>query len=184
MDNLMPFRLSQLNNIDFTTYNLVIPGHGDVGDSSMVDTCIEYLETMIPIITPGMTTAVYKQLLFKSFPIIKFKICWTCPAFSCTTLKVFSLHCHSFPFAMTAPSTEFKIPISTPLGVLNAWAITYGNPIHPRILLVQGGPGTTHDYLISTAQSLAGQGYSVTMYGPIGTDYSEKAANYDFCDLD
>ena len=85
---------------------------------------------------------------------------------------------------MTAPSTEFKIPISTPLGVLNAWAVTYGNPIHPRILLVQGGPGTTHDYLISTAQSLAGQGYSVTMYGPIGTDYSEKAANYDFCDLD
>ena len=85
---------------------------------------------------------------------------------------------------MTAPSTEFKIPISTPLGVLNAWAVTYGNPIHPRILLVQGGPGTTHDYLISTAQSLAGQGYSVTMYGPIGTDYSDKAASYEFCDLD
>ena len=85
---------------------------------------------------------------------------------------------------MTAPSTEFKIPISTPLGVLNAWAVTYGNPIHPRILLVQGGPGTTHDYLISTAQSLAGQGYSVTMYGPIGTDYSDKAASYEFCGLD
>lgn len=85
---------------------------------------------------------------------------------------------------MTAPSTEFKIPISTPLGVLNAWAVTYGNPIQPRILLVQGGPGTTHDYLISTAQSLAGQGYSVTMYGPIGTDYSDKAASYEFCDLD
>ena len=85
---------------------------------------------------------------------------------------------------MTAPSTEFKIPISTPLGVFNAWAVTYGNPIQPRILLVQGGPGTTHDYLISTAQSLAGQGYSVTMYGPIGTDYSDKAASYEFCDLD
>ena len=85
---------------------------------------------------------------------------------------------------MTAISTEFKIPINTPLGVLNAWAVTYGNPAHPRILLIQGGPGTTHDYLISTAQSLSGQGYSVTMYGPIGTDYSDKAANYDFCDLD
>ena len=61
--------LSQLNNIDFTTYNSVIPGHGDVGDSSMVDTCIEYLEAMIPIITlPGMTTAVYKQSAIQKFP--------------------------------------------------------------------------------------------------------------------
>lgn len=85
---------------------------------------------------------------------------------------------------MTATSSEFMIPIRTPLGVLNAWAVTYGIPSDPRILLIQGGPGTTHDYLISTAQSLALQGFSVTMYGPVGTDYSDKAANYDFCDLD
>lgn len=85
---------------------------------------------------------------------------------------------------MSVLFTEFEIPINTPLGSLNAWAITYGNPDHPRILLVQGGPGTTHDYLISTAQSFADQGFSVTMYGPIGTDYSEKAPNYDFCDFD
>ena len=61
--------LSQLKDIDFTIYNSVIPGHGDVGDSSMVDTCIEYLEAMIPIITlPDMTTAVYKQSAIQKFP--------------------------------------------------------------------------------------------------------------------
>jgi len=85
---------------------------------------------------------------------------------------------------MTVTSTEFKIPINTPLGPFNAWATTYGNPDNPRILLVQGGPGTTHDYLIPTAQSFAEKGYSVTMFGPIGTDYSDKAPNYDFCNFD
>jgi proline iminopeptidase len=85
---------------------------------------------------------------------------------------------------MSVTSTQFNIPIRTPLGVFKAWAVTYGNPDLPRILLIQGGPGTTHDYLISTAQSLAEQGYSVTMFGSIGTDYSDKAASYDFCDFD
>ena len=35
----------------------------------MVDTCIEYLEAMIPIITlPDMTTSVYKQSAIQKFP--------------------------------------------------------------------------------------------------------------------
>ena len=85
---------------------------------------------------------------------------------------------------MTVTSTEFKIPINTPLGQFNAWASTYGNPENPRILLVQGGPGTTHDYLIPTALSLASKGYSVTMFGSIGTDYSDKAPNYEFCNFE
>jgi glyoxylase-like metal-dependent hydrolase (beta-lactamase superfamily II) len=61
--------LSQLKNIDFTIYNSIIPGHGAVGDSDMVQSCIEYLEFIIPIITlPGMTTPVYKQNAILKFP--------------------------------------------------------------------------------------------------------------------
>ena len=80
--------------------------------------------------------------------------------------------------------TQFKIPIKTPVGIFNAWAATYGNPSDPRILIVQGGPGTTHDYLISTGEDLSKRGFSVSFFGPIGTDYSEKAPSYEFCSMD
>ena len=61
--------LSQLRNIDFSIYRSIIPGHGAVGDSGMVQTCIEYLEAIIPIITlPGMPTDLYKNKAIQKFP--------------------------------------------------------------------------------------------------------------------
>ena len=48
----------------------------------------------------------------------------------------------------------------------------FGKPERGEILCLHGGPGMTHDYLLSVAD-LADHGYRVTFYGQLGCGRSQ-----------
>jgi len=86
---------------------------------------------------------------------------------------------------MTISTTEATIPINTPVGTYNAWTKAYGSDTAKyKVLILQGGPGTTHDYLDELGPRLAPYDLQVIFYGPIGTHYSDKPDNVDFCNME
>jgi len=86
---------------------------------------------------------------------------------------------------MSISITDGTIPIITPVGTYNAWTKKYGyDTAKYRILILQGGPGTAHDYLDELGPRLAQYDLQVIFYGPIGTHYSDKPDNTNFYNME
>ena len=51
---------------------------------------------------------------------------------------------------------------------------TFGESSDVCILVLHGGPAATHEYMLSLAYDLPGQGYEVVMYDQLGSFYSDQ----------
>ena len=67
-----------------------------------------------------------------------------------------------------------RIPVETPAGTYEVWTRKAGD--HPRIkvLLLHGGPGATHEYLLDLEEPLVGAGYEVYFYDQLGSHFSDQ----------
>jgi proline iminopeptidase len=69
---------------------------------------------------------------------------------------------------------ERLIPITTPNGSYHVWVKTVGDPnAKVRLLLLHGGPGTTHEYLENFEQALVPQGIQIIFYDQLGSGLSD-----------
>src|SRR6201995_4264808 len=51
-----------------------------------------------------------------------------------------------------------KIPVTTPVGPQRVWVKRVGNSSGPKVLLLHGGPGATHEYFEPCDSYLPAQG--------------------------
>ncbi len=75
------------------------------------------------------------------------------------------------------------IPIKTPKGAFNVWTKRFGNNPKIKLLLLQGGPGCTHDYWECMESFLPAEGIEFIYYDQLGTGYSDNPNDSAFWDL-
>jgi len=72
-------------------------------------------------------------------------------------------------------TSEMKLPgvkMITVLGKYKVWTRKIGHG-HIKVLLLHGGPGNTHEYLQSLADTLASHGIEVYLYDQLGSYFSD-----------
>jgi proline iminopeptidase len=67
-----------------------------------------------------------------------------------------------------------KIPVSTPAGDFHVWVKRVGNNPDLRLLLLHGGPGSTHEYLEACDTYLPGAGVEYYFYDQLGSGFSDQ----------
>jgi proline iminopeptidase len=67
-----------------------------------------------------------------------------------------------------------KIPVSTPAGDFHVWVKRAGNNPDLRLLLLHGGPGSTHEYLEACDTYLPGAGVEYYYYDQLGSGFSDQ----------
>jgi proline iminopeptidase len=67
-----------------------------------------------------------------------------------------------------------KIPVSTPAGDFHVWVKRTGNNPDLRLLLLHGGPGSTHEYLEACDTYLPGAGVEYYYYDQLGSGFSDQ----------
>ncbi len=76
------------------------------------------------------------------------------------------------------------IPIGTPAGPLRVWTKRVGNNPHLRVLLLHGGPGSTHEYLEACDSYLPGAGVEYYYYDQLGSGFSDQPEDPSLWELD
>ena len=66
---------------------------------------------------------------------------------------------------------ERMIPISTPAGAFNVWTKRVGSNPDLKVLLLHGGPGATHEYLLGFDSWLPGAGIEYYYYDQLGSGW-------------
>lgn len=85
-------------------------------------------------------------------------------------------------FADAAPLREGGvklIPIQTPKGTFKVWTKRFGNNPRIKLLLLHGGPGSTHEYFESLEGYLPAEGIEFIYYDQLGSAYSEQPEDRD-----
>jgi proline iminopeptidase len=77
-----------------------------------------------------------------------------------------------------------KIPISTPAGEQHVWVKRTGNNPDLRVLLLHGGPGSTHEYLEACDSFLPGAGIEYYYYDQLGSGFSDQPEDPSLWELD
>jgi proline iminopeptidase len=77
-----------------------------------------------------------------------------------------------------------KIPISTPAGEQHVWVKRTGNNPDLRVLLLHGGPGSTHEYLEACDSFLPGAGVEYYYYDQLGSGFSDQPEDPSLWELD
>jgi len=75
------------------------------------------------------------------------------------------------------------ISIKNPQGDFNVWTKRFGNNPKVKLLLLQGGPGCTHDYWECMESFLPAEGIEFIYYDQLGTGYSDNPNDSAFWDL-
>ena len=70
-----------------------------------------------------------------------------------------------------------RIPISTPAGEFAVWVKRTGNNPRLRVLLLHGGPGSTHEYLEACDSYLPAAGIEYYYYDQLGSGHSDRPDN-------
>lgn len=76
------------------------------------------------------------------------------------------------------------IPIHTPHGDFKVWTKTIGNNPDLRVLLLNGGPGCTHEYFECFENFLPAEGIEFIYYDQLGCGHSDNPDDTVFWDLD
>jgi proline iminopeptidase len=76
------------------------------------------------------------------------------------------------------------IPIETPKGTFNVWTKRIGNSPVMKLLLLNGGPGMTHEYFECMESFLPAQSIEIIYYDQLGCGNSDNPADSAFWDLD
>lgn len=75
------------------------------------------------------------------------------------------------------------IPIQTPKGTFNVWTKRFGNNPKIKLLLLQGGPGCTHEYWECMESFLPAEGIEFIYYDQLGTGFSDNPNDTAMWDL-
>ena len=67
-----------------------------------------------------------------------------------------------------------RIPVSTPAGEFEVWTRTAGDTTGPTVLVLHGGPGATHEYLLDLERPLVDAGFGVVFYDQLGSFNSDQ----------
>lgn len=76
------------------------------------------------------------------------------------------------------------IPIDTPAGTFRVWTKRTGNNPSCRVLLLHGGPGGTHEYLLGFDSFLPAAGVEYYYYDQLGSGWSDRPDDPSLVDLD
>ena len=76
------------------------------------------------------------------------------------------------------------IPIETPAGTFRVWTKRTGNNPSCRVLLLHGGPGATHEYLLGFDSFLPAAGVEYYYYDQLGSGWSDRPDDPALVDLD
>jgi proline iminopeptidase len=76
------------------------------------------------------------------------------------------------------------IPVGTPAGTFRVWVKRVGNNPGLRVLLLHGGPGSTHEYLEACDSYLPGAGVEYYYYDQLGSGFSDQPADPSLWELD
>ncbi len=75
------------------------------------------------------------------------------------------------------------IPIETPKGKFNIWTKRIGNNPQIKLLLLNGGPGLTHEYFECFESFLPGEGIEIIYYDQLGCGNSDNSKDTSLWDL-
>src|SRR5215469_4064832 len=76
------------------------------------------------------------------------------------------------------------IPIDTPAGAFRVWVKRTGNNPRLKVLLLHGGPGSTHEYLEACDSFLPGAGIEYYYYDQLGSGRSDQPDEPSLWDVD
>ena len=76
------------------------------------------------------------------------------------------------------------IPVSTPAGTYRVWVKRIGNNPGLRVLLLHGGPGSTHEYLEACDSYFPAAGVEYYYYDQLGSGFSDQPAEPSLWELD
>lgn len=76
------------------------------------------------------------------------------------------------------------IPIQTPKGKFNVWTKRFGNNPKIKLLLLNGGPGATHEYFECMESFLPQEGIEFIYYDQLGCGNSDNPKDTTMWDLD
>jgi proline iminopeptidase len=77
-----------------------------------------------------------------------------------------------------------RIAVDTPAGTYRVWVKRFGNNPWLRVLLLHGGPGSTHEYLEACDSYLPGAGVEYYYYDQLGSGFSDQPADPTLWELD
>lgn len=75
------------------------------------------------------------------------------------------------------------IPIETPKGIFNVWTKRFGNHPTIKLLLLNGGPGATHEYFECMESFLPKEGIEFIYYDQLGCGNSQNPGDTALWDL-
>ena len=75
------------------------------------------------------------------------------------------------------------IPIEMPKGKFNVWTKTIGNNPKMKLLLLNGGPGATHEYFECLESFLPAEGIEIVYYDQLGCGNSDNPNDTSMWDL-
>jgi proline iminopeptidase len=77
-----------------------------------------------------------------------------------------------------------RIPVTTPKGTYHVWVKRIGNNPRLRVLLLHGGPGSTHEYLEACDSFLPAAGIEYYYYDQLGSGFSDQPDDGSLWELD
>src|SRR2546429_4857507 len=77
-----------------------------------------------------------------------------------------------------------RIPVRTPAGTYRVWVKRIGNNPRLRVLLLHGGPGSTHEYLEACDSFLPAAGIEYYYYDQLGSGFSDQPDEPSLWELD
>jgi proline iminopeptidase len=77
-----------------------------------------------------------------------------------------------------------RIPVHTPKGTYQVWLKRTGNNPRLRVLLLHGGPGSTHEYLEACDSFLPAAGVEYYYYDQLGSGFSDQPEEPSLWELD
>lgn len=75
------------------------------------------------------------------------------------------------------------VPVSTPKGTYRVWTKRFGNNPKVKVLLLNGGPGATHEYFECFESYLPAEGIEFIYYDQLGCGNSENPGDTSLWDL-
>ncbi len=75
------------------------------------------------------------------------------------------------------------VPIKTPKGTFNVWTKKFGNNPKMKVLLLNGGPGATHEYFECFENFLPAEGIEFIYYDQLGCGNSDNPKDTTMWDL-
>ncbi len=85
---------------------------------------------------------------------------------------------------MTLEQGVRRIPIQTPSGTFEVWTRKVGDHPKVKVLMVHGGPGATHEYLLPLETTLAEAGFEFYFYDQLGSFFSDQPDDQSLWEID